>query len=160
MIRSVQLNDAEAIHDIYAKYVNETTVTYETIVPTVEEMRRRIQEISAAGPYFVYEEAGRVIGYCCAHKWKYQQAYSGTLEVTIYLLPESKGLGLGSQMMTLLISECRKIGVHCLIACISGENTESIKFHEKFGFVRVSQFKEVGYKFGRLLDVVDCELML
>lgn len=160
MIRQVKPSDAEAILGIYAKYIKETTVTFETEVPSLEEMRSRIREIASAGPYFVYEEAGHIAGYCCAHKWKKQQAYGETLEVTIYLLPEFKGRGLGTQMMTLLIGECRRIGVHALIACIAGENTASIRFHEKFGFKPVSSFKEVGNKFGRLLDVVDCELVL
>jgi phosphinothricin acetyltransferase len=160
MIRQVKPSDAEAIHDIYARYVKGTTVTFETEIPSVEEMRKRIRKISAAGPYFVCEEAGCIAGYCCAHKWKRQQAYGGTLEVTIYLLPEFKGRGLGTQMMTLLIGECRKAHAHALIACIAGENTASIKFHEKLGFRQVSHFREVGNKFGRWLDVVDCELTL
>ncbi|MFA6622553.1 MAG: GNAT family N-acetyltransferase, partial [Fibrobacteraceae bacterium] len=64
MIRQVKPSDAEAIHDIYARYVKGTTVTFETEIPSVEEMRQRIRKISAAGPYFVCEEAGCIAGYC------------------------------------------------------------------------------------------------
>ncbi|MDE6403235.1 MAG: GNAT family N-acetyltransferase, partial [Muribaculaceae bacterium] len=68
--------------------------------------------------------------------------------------------GIGRELMKELIAECRRRGFHSLIACITAENTVSCAFHERLGFVRVSHFKEVGYKSGRKLDVVDYQLIL
>ena len=62
--------------------------------------------------------------------------------------------------MQRLITDCRELGIHALIACITAENTRSCLFHEHLGFTRVSLFPEVGYKLGRRLDVVDYELLL
>lgn len=159
-IRAVQLSDAAAIAEIYHHYVAETTVSFELEPPTVEQMEERIRSISQAHPYYICEEAGRLLGYCYVHPWKDRQAYCHTMEVTIYLRPDAKGHGLGSRLMETLLAECRRRDYRALIACITAENTASVAFHKRFGFEPVSYFKVVGQKFGRWLDVVDLELVL
>ena len=62
--------------------------------------------------------------------------------------------------MRRLIEECRRKGCRVLVACITGCNEPSIALHKKLGFVQVSHFHNVGYKFGRWLDVVDLEMQL
>ncbi len=160
-LRPVAETDAEAITRIYNHYVVDTTVSFETEALSCEEMLRRIREISAHYPYYVAVEEGRVVGYCCVHRWKERKAYSHSLEVTIYLDPEHRGKGTGSMMMNHLLDACRRMpGCRCLVACITEENAASLAFHARHGFKQVSCFKEVGYKFGRWLDVVDMELIL
>lgn len=159
-IRAVRLSDAAAIAEIYHHYVTETTVSFELEPPTVEQMQERIRSISKAHPYYVCEQAGRILGYCYVHPWKERQAYCHTMEVTIYLRPDAKGRKLGSRLMETLLADCRRRGYRALIACITEENTASVAFHKRFGFEQVSCFKVVGQKFGRWLDVVDLELVL
>lgn len=160
MIREVKTEDAVKICDIYNYYVNETTVTFETQPISVAEMRQRIVDVSSASPYFVFEEQGEVLGYCYIHPWKAFSAYSHTYETTIYLSPKSKGRGIGSMLMRELIKASRSKGAHVLIACITADNIESIEFHKRLGFSQSSLFKEVGLKFGKLLDVIDLQLTL
>lgn len=160
MIRQVLVSDAQAIADIYSYFVMHTTVSFETEAPDTEEMEQRIRTISASCPYLVAEVDGKVVGYCYVHPWKERAAYSHTYETTIYLSPAVCHKGLGTQLMHRLIEECRSRGFHSLIACITGENRASILMHEKLGFHQVSDFKEVGRKFGRWLDVVDMEYLL
>jgi len=123
-------------------------------------MASRIREISTNFPYFVYEEKGKVLGYCYAHLWKQRAAYSKTLETTIYLDKNATGRGIGSLMVKHLIELCREQGYHALIACITEGNEASVRMHEKLGFKQVSEFKEVGRKFGQWLGVVDLEFLL
>ncbi len=160
MIRPVLPSDAADIAAIYREYILHTTVTFETEAVSEAEMRQRIVAFSAHGLYFVYEEDGRVLGYCYAHPWKERHAYRHTLETTIYLAPEAQHRNIGRQLMDRLILACRETSAHALIACITGENTASIAFHRSLGFEEKSRFTEVGNKFGRWLDVVDMELML
>lgn len=160
MIRQVTASDAPAIADIYNLYVLDTTVSFETEPVTVHEMRRRIDEISAHYPYFVYEEDGKILGYCYAHDWKTRAAYAHTWETTVYLDAGSKGRGIGTLLMQRLIEACRHAGAHALVACITGGNDDSIRLHQRLGFTQVSHFCQVGMKFGRRLDVVDFELLL
>lgn len=160
MIRDVKLDDARAIADIYRGYVVDGVASFETRAVEEPEMRRRIAEISALYPYFVYEESGHVVGYCYAHAWKERAAYCHTLETTIYLAPDSCGKGIGRQLMERLIDDCRRRGFHALIACVTGGNEASCALHRKLGFKQVSMFEQVGEKFGQWLDVVDYELLL
>ena len=160
MIRKVELQDARPLTDIYNYYIAHSTATFDITPLGEEEMRKRIVNISTRYPYFVYENEGKITGYCYAHPWKERAAYCKTLETTIYLASEAKGKGLGTRLMDRLIDECRNRGYHVLIACITAENEESCQFHERLGFKKVSHFEQVGQKFGRWLDVADYELML
>ena len=160
-LRPVAETDAETIARIYNHYVTETTVSFETEALSTDEMLQRIRMIYAKYPYFVAEEEGRVVGYCYVHQWKERAAYCHTLEVTIYLEPEHTERGLGRIMMEHLLDACRKMpDCKNLIACITEENHESLEFHKRMGFEKVSHFKKVGYKFGKWLDVVDMEYEL
>ena len=161
MIRQVNpKTDASAIAEIYNRYIEKTTVSFETAPLTVNQMQQRIENIASQYPYFVCEDNGRIIGYAYAHQWKERAAYSKTLETTIYLTESKKHEGIGTNLMQHVIGECRKRGFSNLIACVTGENTASISFHKTLGFKEVSHFINVGEKFGRLLDVIDLELQL
>ena len=89
-----------------------------------------------------------------------KDAYSRTLETTVYVSPEYTGRGIGKQLMNELIRICRERNFLTLIACITEGNESSFRLHEKLGFERVSHFKKVGMKFGKYLDVIDYELIL
>lgn len=160
MIREVTIQDARAIAGIYNEYVRTSTATFETEPVSVQEMSRRIGEISAIYPYFVYEEDGIVLGYCYAHGWKERTAYSLTWETTVYVDNASQGRGIGWQLMEHLIEACRQAGAHVLVACITGGNEKSVRLHQWLGFQQVSHFRQVGLKFGHWLDVVDFQLSL
>lgn len=160
MIRPVHLDDAAAIADIYADYVEHTTISFELVPPTVQQMQERISGLAVTYPYFVYEENGKVLGYCYAHAWKERAAYSHTWETTVYLAPQAKGRGIGTALMQRLIADSRAAGCHALIACITDDNSPSRAFHEKLGFCKVSHFSQVGHKFDHWLDVTDYQLVL
>lgn len=160
MIRRVKLQDAKAITTIYNEYVEHSVVTFDTEPLREEDMRSRIAEIAARFPYFVYEEDGRVTGYCYAHLWKERDAYKHTLETTVYMAPGYLGKGIGKMLMQRLIEECKREGYHALVACITEGNAASDSLHLGLGFKQVSHFEKVGLKFGRWLDVVDYELLL
>ena len=152
---------AEAVAKIYNYYIENSTATFETSAISAEQMRGRIAEISAEFPYIVGVENGVVAGYAYAHRWKEREAYRRTLETAVYLDPQFCGRGMGGLLLGRLVEECAKIpDAHALIACITAENSASLRLHEKFGFERVSEFGEVGYKFGRFLGVIDLELIL
>ncbi len=160
MIRYANLQDAGAIVGIYNEYIINSVVTFETEPLCEEEMRTRMGGILDHYPYFVYEEDGKVVGFCYAHPWKERAAYRYTLETTVYLSSSHVGKGLGRSLMERLINECRNCGYKALIACITAENEASVALHTKLDFEKVSHFEKVGLKFGRWLDVVDYELVI
>ena len=160
MIRNVKLTDATDIVTIYNRYISDTTVTFETVPLTIEQMQQRICSIAKQFPYIVFEDNGKVVGYAYVHLWKERAAFANTLETTVYLAPDVKHSGIGTSLMKRIIDTCQQQGFKVLIACITGENLESIEFHKRLGFTQVSLFHNVGYKFGRWLDVIDMELQL
>ena len=160
MIRKVELQDAHALADIYNHYIAHSTATFDIRPIGEEEMRERIATLSACHPYFVCEEEGKIAGYCYAHPWKEKDAYSRTLETTVYLAPGQERKGIGTQLMRQLIDECRCSEVHSLIACITEDNQASCLFHERLGFTQVSHFKEAGFKFGKWVGIIDYQLIL
>lgn len=160
MIRPVESRDAAAITAIYNEYIIHTTCTFELDPLSLEDMQARIQAISRSYPYYVWEEDNHLLGYCYAHPWHERAAAAQTMESTIYLAPGSQGRNIGRQLMGKLIDDCRKAGYHALIASITAENKPSRAFHEHLGFVQVSNYREVGRKFGQWLGITDYELLL
>jgi len=160
MIRKVQPSDAQAIASIYNDYIENTTITFETAPVSTDEMRERIETISANYPYWVCEEEGQVVGYCYASSWKKRCSYRLTVETTVYIAPSFHGKGIGVALMERLLDELKAASFHAAIACIALPNPASVGLHEKLGFKQVSEFKEVGYKFDQWLDVGDWEKIL
>jgi len=160
MIRKVKPEDAHDIAAIYNYYIENSTITFETSYVSTEEMACRIADITEKYPYFVNEESGKVVGYCYVSSWKKKAAYNKTVESTVYIDKDFLGKGLGRALMNKLINELREKSFHAVIACITTPNPTSVKLHEELGFKHVSEFREVGYKFGKWLDVGDWELLL
>jgi L-amino acid N-acyltransferase YncA len=160
LIRDARSDDAERLCAIYNYYVTQTTATFEEESVSIGEMRNRIAEITASWPWLVAEEEGRLVGYACAFAWKGRSAYRFSLEGSIYLDREHRGRGIGRRLYGDLIAVLRGRACHSLIGGIALPNDACIALHEKLGFVKVAQFKDVGYKFGRWIDVGYWQLVL
>lgn len=160
MIRKVKLEDAKEIAEIYNYYILNSCVTFEEIPVSIEEMGRRIQATFLKFPWLVYEKDMEIIGYAYASVWKPRSAYKHTIESTVYLKNEATKNGIGSLLYKELISQLTNLGFHAVIGGISLPNEASIALHEKFGFKKVAQLKEVGYKFKKWVDVGYWELLI
>lgn len=162
MIRPIDPEtDAAAIARIYAPFVTGSDITFDTVPPSPDGMRARLRSFLPGCPGFVWQmPGGAIAGYCYAHPWKSKAAYDHTLESTLYIDPAFARRGIGLALMTALIEECRARGIHSLIACITEGNVASFRLHERLGFTRASLFRQVGLKHGRLLDVIDYQLIL
>lgn len=153
-IRAVAPADAAGIAAIYNHYVAQTVVTFEEEPVSAAEIARRIEDVrSAALPWLVAEQAGRVLGYAYATKWRTRSAYRCSAEITIYLGPDDAGRGIGSRLYAELFRLLKARGIHAAMAGIALPNEASVALHEKFGMRKVAQFQEVGFKLGRWVDV-------
>lgn len=161
MIRQAVATDAEAIARIYNHYILETIVTFEEQPVSPSEMAERIAEVTAASlPWLVAEQGGSVLGYARASKWKGRSAYRFSVETTIYLAPNCLGNGLGTSLYQVLLKQLKELGLHVAIGGIALPNAASLALHEKLGFHKVAQFAEVGFKFGKWIDVGYWQLTL
>jgi L-amino acid N-acyltransferase YncA len=161
LIRQAIAADAEAIARIYEHYIGRSSVTFEEQPVTAEQMGRRMAEVFASGfPWLVAEEHGIIVGYAYAGRWKDRDAYRFCVESTIYLTPAQSGRGLGKALYRPLIEQLRTLGLHAAVGCIALPNEASVALHEKLGFRKVGHFSEVGFKFGKWIDVGYWQLLL
>ena len=160
MLRHCTPTDAVQICDIYNYYVRETVVTFEESPVLEADMAKRIADITSHLPWLAWEKEGVIIGYAYAAPWKVRVAYRHSVESSIYVAPHAAGRGLGSRLYAALIAELRQRGLHCVIGGAALPNPASVALHEKLGFSKVAEFREVGFKFGRWINVAYWELML
>ena len=154
MIRDAKSSDATAIAEIYNYYVQNSVATFEEDTIEAIDFVDRICRVQEAGhSWLVAENAGQIIGYAYSSNWQERAAYKHTVEVTAYLSHKVNGRGWGTQLYTELFSRLRARSTHIVIAGITLPNPSSVALHEKFGMEQVAHFNQVGFKFGRWLDV-------
>ena len=154
MIRPAAEKDIPEILSIYAPYIEHSTATFEYDVPCLRSFTRRFLDITAQYPFLVWEENGNILGYAYASAPYTRAAFSWCAEPSIYLRPEAKGRGIGRKLYTVLETILEKQGYQVLYALITSENTASIRFHEKSGYVTKADFPNCGFKFNRWLGLV------
>jgi phosphinothricin acetyltransferase len=161
LIRDAAAQDAISIADIYNHYVATAIVTFEEEPVTSAEIVRRIAEVrSTSLPWLVAEHGGRVTGYAYATPWKNRAAYRFAVEITVYVAPGHVGRGIGSKLYECLLPMLRARGIHAGIGTVALPNEASVKLVEKFGFRKSGEFHEIGFKFGRWIDVGYWQLTL
>lgn len=161
MIRIATCADAEAMLAIYAPYVENTAITFEYEVPTVEEFTKRIECILEKYPVLVAEKDEKVIGYAYADTFKGRAAFNWAVETSIYMDEACKGIGVGRSLYEKLEELLQSQNIVNLNACIAYPIEEdetltkdSVYFHEKMGYRMVGKFRKCGYKFGRWYHMV------
>lgn len=154
VIRDVNPADSTEIAEIYNHYILNSIITFEEDVVSPQVMAERFEEVLQSSlPWLIAELDGTVAGYCYATKWKGRCAYRYSVEITVYLHPEKTGLGLGHKLYSALMERLRGLGIRTVIGGIALPNDASIALHEKIGMQKVAHFREVGFKFGRWIDV-------
>jgi L-amino acid N-acyltransferase YncA len=96
-------------------------------------------------------------GYCILAPYSHRDEYEITAEVTIYLKPGLTHWGIGGQAIHFLERYAADNGICVLIAVISEENKPSLRLFGKYGYKRCAHFRNIGGKFGRVLNVVICQ---
>jgi phosphinothricin acetyltransferase len=147
--------DVPAITAIYNDAVRHTTAIWNDIV--VDEANRRAwceARLAAGYPVLVAEEDGAVVAYGSFGDFRAFDGYRFTVEHSVYVAEGSRRRGIASALVTALEDEARALGKHVMIAGIAADNVASIALHARLGFAETGRMPEVGFKFGRWLDLV------
>ncbi|MDV6300613.1 N-acetyltransferase family protein [Dietzia maris] len=152
-IRRATVADAAGCLDVYAPYVRETTATFETEVPPVDEFAARIDRALAGYDWLVAELDGRIVGYAYAGPVKDRAAYRWSCEVSVYVDPGAHGLGLGRSLYRELFARLEAAGFRRLLAIVTLPNEPSVALHLAMGFREAGWLERIGFKHGRWLDV-------
>lgn len=155
-IRPCEEADIETITEIYRDAVLYGSASFEIEPPSAETMTQRRDALVAGGfPYIVAEVEGTVAGYAYAGPHRARPAYGATVEDSIYVDPNRKGLGIGKTLLLALIDEATAKGFRQMVAVVGdSENAASVGVHRAAGFDMVGTLKSVGWKHGRWLDIV------
>ena len=152
-IREAKINDLEDITEIYNEAIQRTVATFDTLIKTIEEQKKWFDKHGSKNPIIVEEQNEVVVGWAALTQYSTKSAYSDTAEISLYVREKNQGKGIGKQLMEEIVKKGKKAGLHALIARITEGNKTSIHLHESVGFKHVGVLKEVGYKFGKRLDV-------
>ncbi|MEP7241506.1 MAG: N-acetyltransferase family protein [Devosia sp.] len=161
LIRPFVPADIAAATRIYAHYVRDTVITFETKAPDEAEMAARFTAVVAKGhPLLIGEVDGDMIGYAYASTYRPREAYRFTCEDSIYLAPEAVGHGHGGKLLARLLEDAARAGLKQMLAVITAERANSVRLHEKHGFRMIGRYEALGYKFDRWLDIVHMQRAL
>lgn len=148
-LRFAQPKDASALLEIYRPYVEKTSITFETAVPSVDDFRERISEISSRFPYLIAEKDGLLLGYAYAHPFHERAAYDWTVETSIYVCEKYRGHHIGQKLYGALLPLLELQGVKNVCAVVTIPNDRSIGFHQSMGFSQGGILPNFGYKLGQ-----------
>lgn len=152
-IRPASLEDAQAINDIYNDAIENSNATFDTVAKPLSYREQWLAARQAHHPVLVAEEDGRVVGWASLNSYDARDAYRRTAEMSIYVSSETRGKGLGGELMEAILAAGRNTELLTVIARITEDNDASFRLHENAGFQKVGVLRGVGEKFGQLLDV-------
>ena len=154
-LRSAEPEDMPAIQAIYAHHVLYGLGTFEEVPPTVGEMASRCASVLDRGLPWLVAEEGSVLGYAYAGPFRTRAAYRFTAEDSVYVAEDARGKGIGRSLLNAIVAECEVLGLRQLVGVIGDSgNTASIALHRACGFGLTAIVPDVGWKFGRWVDIV------
>ena len=159
--RQAEDKDLSQLLSIYNDIILTTTAVYDYRPHTLAMRQQWFDSKREQGfPVFVAEEGDLIVGFSSIGPFRNWAAYKYSVENSVYVSKEKRGKGIGKLLLPPLIEAAKKLEMHTIIASIDATNESSLRLHKSFGFEEVAHFKEVGYKFGRWLDLKFLQLML
>lgn len=154
-IRDAEEADLPSILAIYNDVIASSTAVYMEEPVTLENRRAWWQaHVQQGYPVLVASDESGVVGFATFTDFRAPPGYRFTVEHSIHVHRDRRGRGVGRVLMLPLIDQAAQLGKHVMIGGVDAQNVASIRFHERLGFERVAYFREVGFKFGRWLDLV------
>ncbi|AXO15239.1 GNAT family N-acetyltransferase [Thalassospira indica] len=160
-LRDATRDDMAEILEIYNQVLRDSTAIYDDTPSTLEARHAWFAERQEKGfPVLVVEDDGRIVGFGSYGPWRARWGYRFTVEHSVHVHIDHRGTGVGGMLVRALIGHAKQAGMHVMVGGIDAENVNSIRFHERLGFVEVGRAQQVARKFDRWLDLVTMQLFL
>ena len=160
-IRTASRADAGAIVEIWNPVIRDTTVTFNSLEKTADDVVDLIRERRRDGrEFYVAETGSELLGFATYGQFRAGVGYAFAMEHTIILGQNARGKGIGRALLTAIESHAREAGAHSMIGGVSGENLDAQAFHTRMGYPEVGRVAEAGRKFGRWIDIVFMQKIL
>jgi len=160
-VRAAVEGDLPAMLAIYNDAVLTTTAIWNDSLVDLDNRRQWLEgRRRQRYPVLVATLGDAIVGYASFGDFRAFDGYRFTVENSVYVAEKARRQGAASALLAALIEEARALGKHVMVAGIAGDNDISIRLHAKYGFVETARMLEVGFKFGRWLDLVFMQLKL
>lgn len=154
LIRAATSADSAAIAAFWNPIIRETSVTFNSIEKTPEDITQMVLDKAEAGHGFLVAVLdNRVVGFATYGQFRAGIGYAHTMEHTVILSPNGRGRGIGRALVTAIEDHARGAGAHSIFAGVSMENPDAVAFHLKLGYSDGIVLPKVGFKFGRWMDL-------
>jgi phosphinothricin acetyltransferase len=154
-IRDATIDDLPGLLAIYNDVLATSTAIYAEQPVTLEERTAWWTLRTTQGyPVLVALDDAGVAGFASFGDFRAPPGYRFTVEHTVHVRADRRGQGVGNALMAPLLARAAAAGKHVVIAGVDADNQSSLRFHERLGFERVAHFRQVGFKFGRWLDLI------
>lgn len=111
-------------------------------------------------PLLVAEADGEALGFASFGSFRDRPAYARTVEHSVYVAAAARGRGVGRRLLDAIVEAARARELHAMIGGVDAANEGSLAFHRAAGFVEAGRLREVGWKFGRWLDLIFMQKLL
>jgi len=153
ILRPATIHDVPGIAVIYNQAILTTIATFDIEPKTIQDRQRWFTAHDARHPVIVAECGDTISGWAALTPYSDRHAYDETAEIAVYVEESFRGKGSGRELAVEIMRLGGEAGLHALISRIAGGNESSLRLTESLGFFHVGTMKEVGRKFGLLLDV-------
>ncbi len=162
IIRTAEEKDMPELLNIYNYEVEHGLATFDLNPKTMEEWLGWFREHNVGNhPLIVDEEDGKAVGYASLSSYRPKEAYGATVELSVYIDKDYRRRGIAGELAFAILEIAKERNdIHTVISVITGGNEASIKLHERLGFVHCGTIREVGVKFGKMLDIENYQLMV
>jgi L-amino acid N-acyltransferase YncA len=139
---------------IYNEVIRNTTAVYSDEEVTLANREAWFDAKADAGlPLLVASDASGVLGFATFGEFRAWPCYRHSVEHSVHVRADCRGIGIGRALVLALLERAADMQKHVMIGGIDADNTVSIRLHQSLGFAVVGHFREVGFKFGRWLDL-------
>jgi phosphinothricin acetyltransferase len=160
-IRDARVDDVPGILAIYNDVIATSTAVYRQEPATLDDRRQWFDARVAQGfPILVAADDSGIVGFASYGDFRSWPGYRFTVEHTVHIRTDQRGQGVGTRLMQALIERAVAQGKHVMVGGVDADNEPSLRFHERLGFVRAARLQQVGFKFGRWLDLVFVQRIL
>ena len=161
IVRDALESDLPAVLAIYNDVVATTTAVYRDDPATLDDRVAWWRDrVAQRFPVLVAVAGDQVVGFASFGDFRAWPGYRFTVEHSVHVRDDWRGRGVGHALMVPLLERARALGKHVMVAGVDADNAGSIRFHERLGFERAGHLREVGFKFGRRLDLVFLQRIL
>lgn len=155
MIRAATEDDIDQLRSIWNREIRDTLITFNSAEKSVEDLKTLLkQKATDNQPFLVAEQADEILGFATYGQFRGGVGYRHTAEHSVVLAPNARGQGVGRQLMSAVETHAKENDFHSMWAGVCAENPDAVAFHKRLGYAEIAQLPEVGFKFGRWLDLI------